>query len=105
MSDLKNRNIDNTHPALLKRLEREEIENRILSYRKKKQFSAVSGAFFLFIGVMVLLNSEIINPYFAIVPGVIALVFGLLCFIYKDRILTEIITRGMLELFYKHHNL
>ncbi|MDG1476654.1 MAG: hypothetical protein P8Q14_05880, partial [Vicingaceae bacterium] len=78
MSELDGRNIDNTHPEKLKRLEREEIENRILFYRKKKEFCGVSAAFFLFVSILILMNTEIMNLYFSIVPATISLIFGIL---------------------------
>lgn len=105
MSELDGRNIDNTHPAELKRLQQEEIDDKIESLKRKVKFCAVNAIFFAFIGVMVLLNLRIINPYFAIIPGVIALVFGLLFILYRDYILQERLAKIMLDLFYKHYDL
>ncbi len=98
------RNIDNTHPSELKRIQRKEIQDNIDSCKKKMEFSIVSAAFFLFIMLMVIINQSLIN-YLAIIPGAIAIVFAVKAEFSHEKLKTERVSQRMLELFFKENNL
>lgn len=102
---LEGKNIDNTHPAELKRLENQEIENSIKSNKKKIEFSIVSIFFFLFVSGTIIINPEIISPYFAIATGFISLIFVGATFVFREHLKTDRIAQKMLHLFYEHNNL
>lgn len=104
-TELEERNIDNTHPAELKRIQRKEIDDNIIIHKRRIEFTMVSATFFLLVGAIILLNPNVINSYFAIIPSVISLIFIAATFIFREHLKTEKIARRMLELFYKHYNL
>lgn len=101
---LEDRNIENTHPAELKRIQRKEIQVSIESYKKKIEFALVNVTFFLFIIVMMFLNQSF-NNYFIIIPGVIAMAFSVRAELYHENLKSERTSQRMLELFYKENNL
>jgi len=98
------RNIENTHPAELKRIQRKEVQDNIDSCKRKMEFSLISTAFFLFVMVMVLANQVLVN-YIAIVPGVIAIVFAVKSEFSHEELKSERISQRMLELFFEENNL
>lgn len=103
-TNLEGKNIDNTHPAELKRLEREEINSRIKSHKKRIEFSLVNSIFFLFASY-VIINSQVINPYIFIFTLIAFVVSTIAFFIFREHLKTEKIGQRMLEMFYKHYDM
>lgn len=97
--------IENTHPAEIKRVQRKEIQDRIDGLKGRVTFSIVNLLLFLFVGVTILMMPNTLSSYYAIIPGVISLVFIVLTIVFIEHIKTEKITQRMLELFYEQNNL
>jgi len=98
---LEDRNIENTHPAELKRLYNEKHDKTINSLTKKKEFSLVSLVFFLLVAILLFVKPIIFDATIAIVPTVIACAFSvaaIVCTLYiKEELMQRKITNLLLD--------
>jgi len=98
---LEDRNVDNTHPAELKRLYNEKHDKVINKFRSRKEFSIVSSIFFLFVAFFLYAKPILFDSHAAIVPAVIAVAFSMAIIIFnlyiKDELMQRKITNLLLD--------